>query len=120
MNDVEIDYDSQEDIEVEFGQVRVEQGLSVTSGWTDHLSLIISQLECKYADLLKFKSLTIDDQLNLTGNIDDVNKPMKIVFKKDDDPNDLVADIGGDLTINIGAESIKVGNLEFAIPFSSV
>lgn len=98
--------------------MRIDQSSLVANGWTDHVSLIISQLDCTYADLMMFKSLTIDDRLNLTGYISDVDKPTKIFFKKDDDPNDLDAEIGGNLTLNVGAESIKVGNLEFVITHS--
>lgn len=115
---VDLDYSSASDVEVEFGQVRIDSALAISSGWTDHVSLTVSQLVCDYSYLKQFKKLTIDDQLNLTGDISSIDRDIVVEFKKDDDPNDLVAELSGEVTINVGVESLKVGHLELKITHS--
>lgn len=116
---VTIDTTTDKDVDVYFGQMRLANKVTTSEKWQQKVNMTVSQLVCTYDDLNKFKNIIIDDQLNLTGDIDDVKKAISISFKPDLDPNDLVADIDRDITITIGAELIKIGEyLSFAITHS--
>lgn len=62
-----------------------------------------------------FKDIIIDDQLILSGAINKGEEIIAIVFKPDDDANDLIAEIQGNVNIKIGKNSIMLESFVFNI-----
>lgn len=111
-------YNKTEDTTVTFGQLVLSGKYDVNQNWKDHVSLVVSQLTCTYNQLYMFKKITVDDQIIITGDIPAESKEIEIDFIPDDEANDVIADIKGDVTIIVNKDSLKVGNITYNIKHS--
>lgn len=116
---VKLNYNKTDDVVATFGQFKIaNQYFKVNDLWKQHVTLNTSQLICTYEQLTNFKNITINDQLIVTGAMSGSIDDVVIDFDQDDDPNDLVADIGGDVHIFISKGAIRIGKYTFKITHS--
>lgn len=107
-----------ETVEVSFGQLEIVKKLTVNENWRNNVKLYVSQLSCSYDDLTNFKSVTIDDQLILSGNYPTEGDNLIVDFVQDEEANDLVTNIGGEVTIIVGDNFLQIGKAIFKITHS--
>lgn len=67
--------------------------------WKTNINLEVAQLKCEYKDHYNFKSLTVVDQLTVSGDIPTDLGDKTITFKNNADANDLVAKIKSDSNV---------------------
>lgn len=101
-----------------FGQFKVNGNWTVDDNWKQHVNVEASQMSCKFQHLEQFKSITITDQLTLTGDLVTEGEEVIVNFTPDGDANDLIAEIKGDVTITIDDNFLKIGKYKFMITHS--
>lgn len=115
---VNLTYDGTTDQTAYFGQLRFGYEFDTDPNFRKHVSIYASQLVANYKNLYNFKSIEIDDQLNLTGDVPTDGGEISIKFVPDQDANDLVAQLKGNVTIKITKNTLMVGKITYILSHS--
>lgn len=104
---------SSKPVEISFGELEFNSRTVFSNDWVD-VPLVVNRLECKFEDLSKFKTIKVNDQLNISGTIPkDLVKT--VTFAADSDANDLIVKLSENAHIEILDDKIMIEKITFEI-----